>query len=143
MSYYDGLVKSQCLYYRYANEMHHCGRESGGTGGKQIHIYTQNHPNPKNVTLERKHLSLQCQKVPNSLYATQCFQSPSIFTSHHFMCYAFYDTAELAPRLFGLLRPGRFLDFAFWSVPSMNFSSSSMLRESRPMEFRGSRPVAA
>ena len=40
MSYYDGAVKSQCLYYRYGNEMYHCGRESGGTGENR-YIYTQ------------------------------------------------------------------------------------------------------
>src|ERR1700742_1772697 len=46
------------------------------------------------------------------------------------------------PRRFGLLLPGLFFDVVFEVSPSINFISSSMLRESRPMLLLGSPPLA-
>jgi len=107
----------------------------------EARYYTQS-STPGNIASQAKQpVILICQRIAN-LFKTPPYASiRHVYTFRYFTCYVSYDTT--APRLFGLLRPGRFFAFAVWSVPSMNLSSSSILRESRPMEFRGSRPVAA
>jgi hypothetical protein len=60
------------------------------------------------------------------------------------LCIHIYFPAAAPPRRFGLLRPGLFFWLeAFWSVPSMNLNSSSILLESNPPIGFLSRPVPA
>lgn len=107
------------------------------------------HEKTTKVSVQYNQFKTNKAQKKTSSYAAQMLPSPtpSVFSTpplSHFMPWSFYDTGALEPprRLGFVLRPGRFFgELVFESVPSMNLSSSSMLRESSP--FRGSRPDVA